>query len=220
MVGSLGRFGVMVELSFKVFPSPTVTATVGVDFPHLAAALEMMERLTVSPLDLACLDLEPPSRLWIRMGGLAESVPKRLERLHGLIGDNGEISDVVDEKEMILWKDARNLAWLPKDHGLVEVPLVPSQIPQAEELLAACESPVPRRYSVGGNVVWLAWPQELPPSRLDEVLAALDRPALALSGHWPDPLLGRHPENAFADRLLRVFDPKDKFSYRAEPAVN
>jgi len=154
------------------------------------------------------------------MGGLAESLPKRVERLRGLIGDNGEIVDVPDEKEAVLWKDARNLAWLPEDHGLVKVPLVPSQVPLAEELLASCDSPVPRRCSVGGNVVWLAWPQESPPSRLDEILAALDRPALALTGNWPSPLLGKHPDNAFADRLLRVFDPKGKFSQRAEPAVN
>jgi len=220
MVGSLGRYGIMVELSFKVFPSPAATATIGVDFPNLAATLEMMERLTVSPLDLACLDLEPPSRLWIRMGGLAESLPKRVERLRGLIGGSGTIVDVPDDAETALWKDARDLAWLPENHGLVKLPLVPSQIPEAEESLASCESPVPRRYSVGGNVLWLAWPQELPPSRLDEILAALDRPALALSGNWPNPLLGSHPENAFADRLLRVFDPKGRFRQRAEPAVN
>lgn len=220
MVGSLGRFGVVVELSFKVFPAPAAASTIGVDFPKLADALEMMERLAVSPLDLACLDLEPPSRLWIRMSGLAESLPKRVERLRGLIGDEGEIVDVPDEKEIVFWEDARNLAWMPENHGLVKVPLVPSQVPEAEALLASCGSPVPRRYSVGGNVAWLAWPQELPPSRLDEILAALDRPGLALTGDWPDPLLGKHPENAFADRLLRVFDPEGKFGHGAEPAEN
>ncbi len=220
MVGSLGRYGIMVELSFKVFPAPAATATISVDFPDFVAALEMMERLTVSPLDIACLDLEPPSRLWIRMGGLAESLPKRVERLRRLIGDRGEIVDVPEDKEAALWEGSRNFTWLPEDHGLVKVPLVPSQLPEVKESLASCESAVPRRYSVGGNVAWLAWPRELPPSRLGELLAALGRPALALTDDWPDPLLGRHPANAFADRLLRVFDPKGKFSYRAEPAAN
>ena len=212
MVGSLGRYGILVEVSFKVFPAPAAWATVGVDCADLGAALEMMNRLSVSPLDLACLDLEPPSRLWIRMGGLVESLPKRVERLRGLIGSDVDTMDVSGEKEAALWEDARDVTWLPDNHGLVKVPIVPSQIPDTEESLASCELSVPRRYSVGGNVVWLAWPKDLPASGLNGILARLDRPALALSGDWPNPLLGKHPENAFADRLLRVFDPKRKFT--------
>lgn len=220
MVGSLGRYGIMVELSFKVFPAPAATATVGVDFPDLETALEMMDRLAVSPLDLACLELEPPNRLWIRLGGLVESLAKRVERLRGLIGNDGRTTHVPDDTEAALWEDARDLTWLPENHGLVKIPLVPSQIPDAEGSLTSCELSVPRRYSVGGNVVWLAWPQELPPSRLDKILATLDRPAIALTGSWSDPLLGKHPQNAFACRLLRVFDPKGKFGHRAESAMS
>lgn len=220
MVGSFGRYGIIVEVAFKVFPAPAATATVGVDFPDLASALEMMDQLTVFPLDIACLDLEPPSRLWIRMGGLAESLPKRVERLRGVIGDSGETVDVPEDVEAAQWENVRNFASMPENHGLVKVPLVPSQIPELEKSLASYESPVPRRYGVGGNVAWLAWPQELPPSRLGEILRALGRPAVALSGDWPAPLLGNHPSNAFADRLLQVFDPKGKFSYPTEPVVN
>ncbi len=220
MVGSLGQYGIMVEVSFKVFPAPAATATVGVDLPDLAAAMEMMDRLSLSSLDLACLELKPPSRLWIRMGGLAASLPKRVERLRGLIGSDGDTVDVPDDEEAALWEDFRDFAWLAASHGLVKVPLVRSQVAQAEELLASCESPVLRRYSVGGNVVWLGWPQELPSSKLEEILAAIERPGLALSGNWPTPLLGSHPENPFANRLLRVFDPNGRFGLRAEPAVN
>ena len=38
MVGSLGRLGALVELSFKVFPKPPAFATLRVDYPSLAAA--------------------------------------------------------------------------------------------------------------------------------------------------------------------------------------
>jgi len=218
MVGGLGRYGIMVELCFKVFPAPAATATIGVVFSDLGVALEMMHRLAVSPLDLACLDLEPPARLWVRIGGLAESLPKRVERLRGLLGDGGALLDVPDAEETDLWENVREFTWVPGDHGLVKVPLTPAQIPQAEESLESCERAVPRRYCVGGNVLWLAWPKELSPSRLEETLAALDRPALALSGDWSDPRLGRHADGTFADRLLRVLDPEGRFCRRTEPA--
>jgi glycolate oxidase FAD binding subunit len=220
MVGSLGRYGIMVELCFKVFPAPAATATVGVDFADVGAALEMMHRLAVSPLDLACLDLEPPARLWIRIGGLAESLPKRVERLRKTLGGDGTLVDIPDDEEIGLWEDVREFAWVPEDHGLVKIPLTPAQIPQSEQLLASCEPVVSRRYSVGGNVLWLAWSKELPPSRLEEILAELDRPALALSGRWPDPRLGKRADGVFADRLLRVLDPKGRFGHRSEPAVS
>jgi hypothetical protein len=166
------------------------------------------------------LDLEPPGRLWIRIGGLAESLPKRVERLRGLIGGDGTLVDVSDDEETGLWEDVREFAWVPEDYGLVKVPLAPTQIRQSEQLLASCEPMVPRRYSVGGNVLWLAWPKELPTSRLEETLAALDRSALALSGRWPDPRLGSHADGVFADRLLRALDPKGRFCRRSEPATS
>ena len=220
MVGSLGRYGIMVELCFKVFPAPAATATVGVDCPDLGAALETMHRLAVSPLDLACLDLEPPARLWIRIGGLTESLSKRIERLRGTLAGVGTLVDIPDDQEAGLWDDVREFAWMPEGHGLVKVPLAPAQIPQSEQLLESCEPVVPRRYSVGGNVLWLAWPNVLPPSRLEEILAALDRPALALTGRWPDPRLGCQTDGVFADRLLRVLDPEGRFRRRSEPAAS
>lgn len=218
MVGSLGQYGIMVELCFKVFPAPAATVTVGANFSDLAAALEMMRRLSLSQLDLACVDLEPPARVWVRLGGIAESLPKRVERLRGLLGDSGTLMDIPDDDEASVWDDVREFAWVPEDRGIVKVPIVPGQIPQAEELLQSCEQAVPRRYSVGGNVLWLAWPDELPPSRLEEALTSLARPALALTGRWADPRLGGQADGVFADRLLRVLDPKGRFCRQTKPA--
>ncbi|BAW01341.1 FAD/FMN-dependent dehydrogenase [Thermus thermophilus] len=59
MVGSLGAFGVMVELSFKVFPRPRTTRTLRVRRENLEEALADLERLRLLPLDLLALDLVP-----------------------------------------------------------------------------------------------------------------------------------------------------------------
>lgn len=49
MVGALGAFGVMVELSFKVFPRPRTTRTLRVRREGLEEALADLEGLGFSP---------------------------------------------------------------------------------------------------------------------------------------------------------------------------
>lgn len=106
---------------------------------------------------------------------------------------------------------AREFAWVPREHSLIKVPLSPHQIPAMEQHLASLDAPVVRRYSVGGNVAWLAWPTSLPASHLEAILRTLDQSAIALTGTWPDPRLGKRAGGFFAERLLDVFDPERKF---------
>ncbi len=77
MVGSLGGLGVLVELSFKVFPQPPHYRSLTAHYRELAPALTAMQRLAESRFDLYALDLavEPAQgeqryTLWARLGGL------------------------------------------------------------------------------------------------------------------------------------------------------
>lgn len=209
MVGSQGRFGVLVELSCKVFPRPAAWATCSAELPDLNAALETMERLSLSPLELMCLDLEPPRRLWMRLAGLPESLPRRIARLQ--TAAQGVWTEFDEQDDQRIWCDAREFAWAPGGHGLVKVALVPRWIPALEKALSSLSAPIMRRYSVGGNVAWLAWPSEMPARCLDQILNAMGLAAVPLTGEWPDTLLGRRLGQPFAERLLRAFDPQGKF---------
>lgn len=213
LVGSQGQFGIMVELSCKVFPLPEAWATLAVRLPDLNAALETMTRLAVAPFELTCLDLEPSARLWLRLGGLRESLPRRIERLRSFLATDRSMGfeQIAEDDEHRMWRDAREFAWMEPDHGLVKVPLVIRQIPMLEQALSTRSLPVARRYSVGGNVAWLAWPQQLATRQLEGLLAELGLSGVALTGTWSQPLLGRPPGQPFAQRLLRVFDPQGKF---------
>jgi hypothetical protein len=110
-----------------------------------------------------------------------------------------------------LWRQQREFSWLPERHALVKIPLSPEGVRGLEEALLQSEVQVPRRYSVGGNVAYLGWPDDVDQARLDVVLKLLDLPALALTGHWPTPLLGRQRGQAFMQRILQVLDPQGKF---------
>ncbi|MEJ5199280.1 MAG: FAD-binding protein, partial [Anaerolineae bacterium] len=113
MVGSLGQFGVLVELTFKVFPRPEAYATLRLDLPSIEDAVAALIRLTAAPLDLDSVDLTPTGRgatLWVRLAGLAGALPARLERLRAALG-GGETVDTASEARF--WRDARELAWAP-----------------------------------------------------------------------------------------------------------
>lgn len=141
-----------------------------------------MQRLAVSPFELTCLDLCPPSRLTLRVGGTATALQERLERLQKFVGSEGEIfTGETDEK---VWRAARAFAWLPGNHSLVKVPLNPNKVSLLESALERLETPLSHRYSVGGNVLWLGWPVELGKERLETLLADLELSALALTGSW------------------------------------
>src|SRR5574341_553876 len=50
MVGSLGQYGILVELTFKVFPGPATYATLQVAFPSLVEAMQAITRLGTASL--------------------------------------------------------------------------------------------------------------------------------------------------------------------------
>ncbi len=211
MVGSLGRMGVLVELTFKVFPCPATSATVRIDFPDVASADRAMTALAMSQAEVSCLDLEPGRKLWVRMGGLPSATDNRIARVLS-IAAGGEATVLKGEDDERTWSDAREFRWVPANHGLIKLPIAPSQVLEVEQLVSQLGVNVPRRYSVGGNVAWLAWPTNLPASRLDEICLTLGRPSLTLSGNFDAPWRARQPANAFEQRLFAIFDPASKLA--------
>ncbi|MDE0100104.1 MAG: FAD-binding protein [Truepera sp.] len=210
MVGSAGCLGVLVEVTFKVFPKPAAASTLRLEATSFTEAVERMTVLAASSFELNCLELEPPVTLWLRLAGLAEALPARLERLEEAVGPLGE--PLRGEADARVWREAREFAWAPADHSLVKVPVNPSRLGALEEAVGALGTPVPRRYGVGGNVAYLAWPQDLPEEGLETLLGGTGLSAMAIRGAWSRPLLGRLPGGAFAERVARILDPEGKFA--------
>jgi glycolate oxidase FAD binding subunit len=204
MVGSLGRMGVLVELTFKVFPAPEAYATLALSYPGLDTALKDVVRLSLSPLELHALDLEPAEkgwRLWVRLGGLAEALPARIERIRKFLSAPAESMD--DH----LWQNVKELDWAPQGWSLIKIPLTPKRIPALEARLQEIETR--RRYSAGGNVCWLALPAVL--SDLDMLLTGLDLSALVLLGPPGKARLGVDPGAPFARRIKQALDSHARF---------
>lgn len=208
LVGSLGRFGVMVELTFKVFPAAESSTTLRIDYPDLDLAVAGLQRLALSPAEVACLDLDPPRTLWVRIAGQRGASAAHVQRAEQIAG--GAAQRVEGDDELRIWDETREFSWLPDGHCLVRMPLLPGQIARSEQLWLETDAG-PRRYSVGGNLLWLAWPEAADWSSLDGVLAELARSGLVVTGSCPDPQRGAARTGAFAERLASVFDPHRKF---------
>lgn len=226
MVGSLGRLGILTEVSFKVFPAPAAYATLRVDFDHLRQAVDAIERLTTSPLEMDALDLEPPGRLWIRIGGLPDVLPDRLQRLESFLqaDDRNGVSGVETingAEEQTIWAEVNSLGWVPDGWGLVKIPLSLSRILVMEERLDGQQTK--RRYSVGGNVAWLAWPGNVDNggqangdarsffNGLDAILTQLDLAGLVILGPPGPPFLGLRSGAALLQRVKQALDPDRRF---------
>jgi glycolate oxidase FAD binding subunit len=213
MVGSLGALGVLVELTFKVFPKPEAYATLRVPHPTLDAALAALHRLTGSQMDLFALDLEPTSDgviVRVRLGGLAAALPDRLARLRELAG-SGDV--LMDADDAVCWRAAREFTWLPEGTALVKTPVTPGRIVALEKDLTgfANLSGLPmRRYSAGGQVTWLAWPPAAVDD-LDAALKALDLSGLVVLGQPGRPRLGVRTGQSFERRVKAALDPDGRF---------
>ncbi len=209
MVGSLGELGVLIELTFKVFPKPESQLTVEYRSPKLDSAMEALYRVYTSQLDMVALDLAPSAdgaaSLWVRIGGLADSLSTRAERVRKMIG-GGELIEGPDEAH--LWHEAREFAWREPDWNLLKVPISPRQVTRLESELAG--KPSRRRYSSGGNVAWIATPDS--PETWDSVLNALGLSGLVVIGPSKQVRIGTHKAQALQDRIRQVFDPTGRFT--------
>ncbi len=209
MVGSAGRLGILVEVTFKVFPRPPAHATCRARFDTLEAGLRALFDLWVRPLDLEAVDMEPDGgglTLWVRIAGIERALAPRIERLRSLLGGEVEVWQGAEEER--LWEEAREFAWVPEGWTLVKVPLTPKRIPALEERLESAETR--RRYSVGGNVLWLATPHT--PDRLEPLLHEVGVAGLVVRGKVAgSPFLGRRTGMAFARRVKNALDPQARF---------
>jgi len=209
MVGSLGQFGVLVEMTFKVFPKPEAYATLLLECASGVDGVNAITRLTSQPLDLDAVDLEATASggtLWVRLAGLADALPARIERLRGVLG-GGEA--MAGDQEAALWRDARELMWAPPGWSLVKAPVTPKKIAALENGVAGFATR--RRYSVAGQVAWIATPE---PARLDAVLSANELSGLALLGPAGQTRFGVRPGEPFERRVKQALDPAGRFPIR------
>ncbi len=204
MIGSLGRLGILVDLTFKVFPRPRDYVTLELVLPTLGDALEGLSQLKAARFDLEAVDLEPPGRLWLRLGSSSGALSQRLDRLRSLLGE-GQVRS--GEEESSLWQSVADFDWSPGDSHLLKIPLTEGSIAPLEEHLSQASNR--RRYCATGNLLWLAWSDPL--ERLEEILKSLSLSGLVLDGPTLTPFIGSYEGSLLGQRVKRALDPEGRF---------
>ena len=83
LVGSLGQYAIMTELTFKVFPDVPRFRSLGFSYEQLEDALAAIYFVNQNVYELDALDLVPLGDRWrllARLAGFDETLPQRLER--------------------------------------------------------------------------------------------------------------------------------------------
>ena len=205
LVGSCGSLGIFAELTFKVFPLPPAYATIKVSLPDLQTALDAMTSVQSGRFDPEALDLEPPSTVWIRLGGFAEALPARIGGLQRCLDRDSDVLQGEDDAE--LWHRAREFSWVPPDAILVRVPLTRPQVAPLDTLVARSDSI--RRYTLAGNVAFIAWRGSLDDLSLG--LESLELKGQVLIGSSGRSFIGAVAPSEFERRLRTVMDPDCRF---------
>lgn len=204
MAGGMGRMGVLVDVTFKVFPKPEAYATLIVPCATLQEALALLPNLTNCAYDLNAIEIVSQANgfaVQVRVGGLEGGLPARMDRVRTLCG-SGEIMS--GDAEKALWDAAREVAWAG-ELPVVRVPITPSKIAELDAAIAT----VQRRYSAGGNAAWIAT-NDTP--AIDATLKDLKLQGLIMMNtDAGDPRIGLWQTNPFADRVKRAIDPMNKF---------
>lgn len=211
MVGSLGQYGALVELSFKVFPQPQNYQSLILNYPDTQSALAAIFALSTSPLEMDALDLEVDDQfsLLIRIGGLEGSLSGRIERLKKFLQEKATFADasiLVGDEETMRWQAINNLAWAADSKNIFKVPIAARQMPELDSKLDAIGAK--RRYSAAANVAWVALDDSSP---LDNILNDCKCVALRLIGDFGKPIIGKQNGQAMIQRMKQALDPDGRF---------
>jgi glycolate oxidase FAD binding subunit len=134
LVGSLGRFGAIGEVTFKVFPRPAATLTV-----QVAADVLTLTQAANARWELHALDVLPGGeKIVMRLGGPATALQTLAREI--LAKFPGEIIAGT------VWDELREFRWA--NGVLVKTPITPEQAPFFKNAHVSC----------GGNVAYSSEP--------------------------------------------------------------
>ena len=186
MVGSLGRLGVLAEITFKVFPCPPAALTLRIPVERVSAALPILTAAASARWEIDALDVSSSaSAVFMRLRGPQAAIEvlaaEVLSRWPGVV--------LGAEEAAAFWLEVQEFRWADADAPLVKIPLTPQQLPALDG--ARCH------ISAGGNLAYLSAPRT-------------DLPGLTLRGDAP---LWHGPRRdiALLAAVKTALDPQDRF---------
>ncbi len=218
LVGSCGRFGVLVEVTFKVFPAPQSWLTLRIPCANATEAAARIAQGASSRWELDALDyLETRNAecgtrndgcLLARLGGPAEANTALAEEIQNTWPGATVLAEADADDT---WSSLREFAWSHADGALAKIPITLAAL--APVAAAIAKLPGARgHFSAAGNVAFVSLPSAEQAAQLDTELRTLGLSALVLRGTGSPARLGFLHEPAIAESVRAVFDPTRRFA--------
>ncbi len=209
MVGSCGRFGVIVDVTFKVFPQPRDYMTLHVMTEHIESTVEIISTLMTHPWDLDAIEVQPEGSVLVRLSGHTDALVKHGQRIQSRLSKYYS-SYLTGLQQHQAWSAYADGLWGQHGVCLVKVPLAIRQMFELDEVSEELE--IRRAFGSGGNVAWLQWDLVLENQlarlkRLHKVMLDLQVLGQVVQGPSVHPFCGVAPGRSFFERLKSVFDP-------------
>jgi len=203
LVGSLGRLGVMVSLTFKVFPAPPALTTLQVSIENHADALRRISRAASSYWELDAIDYRlDDQKVYLRIGGPKAANLAIAAQIKSTWG-----SDVTElEDADAWWRSINEMSWHEQATGIVKIPVTPNSAPELFDRL-----PGRLHASAAVNVVWQALDSAEQVSETDAVLKEYELPGLVIRGDIGDPCIGHWPKAGIHTALKAALDTVGRF---------
>jgi len=205
-VGSLGRFGVLVELTFKVFPTPPARLTLRLAARGVEPAARMLTEIANSRWEPEALDLPPhDDHLWVRLAGPEVAIEEISREI--LARWPGEKMPAT--KAEASWASLGDFDWA--GNRLIKLALTANVLPALARSLSDLDAIV--HVSAGGNVGFLSLHSHADAAlldKLDEQLRKLSLRGVALRGQGPL-WYGAHNHSEIARAVKNALDPQNRF---------
>ncbi len=205
-VGSLGRFGVLAEVTFKVFPRPVGTMTLRVPVGVMKEAVEILLELMPGRWEPEALDMLPDAGgICLRLAGPEAALREMADEV--FVRWPGEILSAADAEA--LWLALREFSWAHDDGPLVKVVTNHEKLVALNEKLRGIDGML-MHVSAGGNVAFVSLPSEKGADKLVEAVRDLGLPALGLRGNIPL-WCGAVARPKIAQAVKEALDPEGRF---------
>ena len=203
-VGSAGRFGVLTELTFKVFPRPAATRTLRLEAKDAAAKARILTEAANTRWELDALEAAvEDSAIFARVGG----PPAALDALTAEILARWPGAALAPDAADDFWQGLGEFRWAHAEGTLAKVALTAAQVP---DFMAQVRAQIGARgwVSAGGNVGYISIPAAA-------TLPALSWPGMTLRGAaplWP----GIQPRFEVMRAVKAALDPHQRFPHLDE----
>ena len=206
-VGSLGRFAVLAELTFKVFPGPVSTLTLKLPAKDIRQASQMMTEAANSRWLPDAIDLLPNERaVCLRLAGPAQA----LDSLAGEILSRWPGEKLSEEAARTVWSELREFAWAHANGPLIKVALTTAALAGFDQAVCSLEG-VRVHISAAGNMAFISLPDEKQADLLSESLRQLSLSGVALRGESSPLWCGARARPKIAQAVKEALDPNGRF---------